>query len=160
MQKFIIEFFSNKRWGQIFTDFVIVLLTTLLPTVFLLIWSGLKMHFHETLSSCYIHGEFLAYSIAFAASSFVILRTQKANYVWIALTLLILTATYSIVLIATLPIENQTPNDSNVIFWISVVFFIISMVEFFISLCKQYTVPVDAREKNMNMQKIIQNNLK
>ncbi len=118
------------------------------------------MHFHETLLSCYIHGEFLAYSIAFAVSSFVILRTQKANYVWIALTLLFLTATYSIVLIATLPLENQTPNDSNVVFWLSVVFFIISMVEFFISLCKQYTIPADVREMNMNMQELIQNRIK
>ena len=154
------DFMKHKQWGQIITDFAILLVSTLLPTFFLLIWGGIKGQFYNALSTCYTHGEFLLYSVALVASSFVILRSQKVNTTLNVLTLTLVAGFYSIVMIASMPIENQTPNDNDFIFWLSTAFFVISMLECFISLCIQYTIAPDARENNQNVQNNIEKKLK
>lgn len=153
------NWFASKRWGQIFTDFVILLVMTLLPTVLLLFWAGLSSKFIEVFYSCYTSGEFLLYSVALMTSAFVVLRAYKSNVAWVSVSLCFVAGFYSIVMIVSRTEHLQESTNNSVIFWVSVVSFVIAMIECFISLCIQHSQLPDARDNNQNVQTNIQKHL-
>lgn len=150
---------ASKKWGQIFTDFSILLVMTLLPTILLLFWAGLSSQFIKVFNTCYTAGEFLLYSVALMTSAFVVLRAYKSNVVWISVSLCFVAGFYAIVMIVSRTEQLHESTNNSVTFWVSAGSFAIAMIECFISLCIQHRKLPDARDNNQNVQIKIQEHL-
>lgn len=161
MKNYIVNLYQSRNWKDIFTDFIILVIFTILPSLVMLFWGMIKMQdLKLVFQECYVNGEFLLYSVSLLTSSFIIFRSHQERAQWMAtITLCLISISYCLVLIAARTSEGRETMDNSFIYWWSLGCFVISVIEFFISLCMQHTVLKDARDANKDIQDNIQNKL-
>ena len=132
---------------QLFGVLEVIFYTTL-PTIILILFSIIdkKLSIGETLSCCYIHGEFLLYSIALLSSAYTTMKVYEMKKISFVIILIIVVS-----ILYAITIKTQPSNlDVRSLFWVSIIASVFSFgfTWHAMSLKKNHNNSFQDRDKN------------
>lgn len=142
---------------QLFAVLEVVFYTTL-PTIILVLFSIIdkELLFKETLGSCYIHGEFLLYSIALLSSAYTTMKVYKSqNTSFVIILIIVVSILYAI----TIRTTNNNLDVSSLL-WISIIASVFSFCFTWRAMSLKETRQKSFQERDKKDSDEIQDNLK
>lgn len=144
-----------KYYASAFKETMLILVFTVMPTIFIYFSIKLDSGTTKTFSDFYQSGEFFLYGVSFASSAFLIYHAKKRDRIYYPLILIILSSiAYSVTLNA------KSPNIDTVSTWSLVCFFVSLIIFYFAQVHSNKTSnPPDVRDYRNGEQNAIEQGL-
>ncbi|WP_149206945.1 hypothetical protein [Flavobacterium johnsoniae] len=143
-----------KHYLSAFWETILIVLFTVMPTIFIYFSIKLDAESTKTISDFYKSGEFFLYGVSFSSSAFLIYHARKRDRIYFPLILILLSSiAYSVTLSA------KKVNVDVITNWSIFAFFVSLIVFYFAQVLSNKHSSIDVRDYRQNEQNTIQDGL-
>lgn len=153
---------KGKWLWNAFISMLIIVIITILPSIFELIGTALVSNVNDFWNNCYTNGQFLIYGISLIATTTATIRIQNQNMSGLLIIIIsVYCITYTVVNIVTVIIEKYLPDtkisfNNNLLLAFSILGMIIGMICCLYSQYKiqQLTIPDIKKIDDTNIERL------